>query len=185
MSILVHSYVHVDFLSIMEKVLIIIVLPLIIGVSLRELLLRKVGEIDFNKEIKPFLPPLSTIGMYFIVFIVIALEAQIILSNLNLIVTLVISIFSVYSSLFFISIIVSKKLGISYENAIAIGYSTTAKNHGITIALAFTAFGGLAILPPAFTPILQVVLMMAIYYASPRIRNYYKAKSNLSMELHT
>jgi len=62
---------------------------------------------------------------------------------------------------------------IIYENAIALDYSTIAKNHGITLALAFSAFGGLSILPAAFAPILQIPLMMTIYHLSPKIKTHF------------
>jgi len=127
--LLVGEYVPVDFLFIAEKILWIIVLPLIAGIGVRELIIhRRYGKEVFNNDIKPFLPPISSIGMYFVIFIAISGEASAILSNIHLIRILVLSIFVVYPLLFVLSIIISKKSGISYENAIVIGFATTAKN---------------------------------------------------------
>ena len=50
----------------------------------------------------------------------------------------------------------------------------TAKNHSITLAIAFSAFGWLSILPASFAPILQIPLMMAIYHLSPKVKNFLK-----------
>ena len=87
-------------------------------------------------------------------------------------------IFKKYLPLFIFIVLgkISKKSGISYENAIAIGFATTAKNHGITLALAMTAFGGLSVLPPSTVPMFQVLLMMFIWKISPKIRSYYCKK---------
>jgi ACR3 family arsenite transporter len=147
---------------------------MIVGISLRELLIKKIGQESFKKEIKPFLPPLSTLGMYVIIFSAISQEAKVIFRNLHLIWFLFLSILTVYPLLFIFSIFLSRKLKIKYENATALGYSITAKNHGITLALAFSTFGGLAILPPSFAPILQIPLIMIIYHLSPKIKKFFE-----------
>lgn len=174
MTILAHSYVAIPAFFIIKKIFLIIVVPMIVGISLRELLIKKIGEEDFKKEVKPFLPPLSTLGMYVIIFSAISQEAKVIFENLHLIWILFLSILIVYPLLFILSIFLSRKLKIKYENAIALGYSTTAKNHGITLAIAFSTFGGLSILPAAFAPILQIPLMMEIYHLSPKIKTYFQ-----------
>ncbi len=175
MILLVGEYVPVDFLFIAEKILWIIVLPLIAGIGVRELIIhRRYGKEIFKNDIKPFLPPISSIGMYLVIFIAISGEAAAILSNIHLIWILILSIFVVYALLFVLSIIISKKGGISYENAIAIGFATTAKNHGITLALALSAFGGLSVLPPSIVPMLQVLLMLGIWKISPKIKEYFE-----------
>lgn len=172
MNALARSYVAIPIFFIIKKIFFIIVVPMIIGISLRELLIKKIGQDNFQKEIKPFLPPLSTLGMYVIIFFAISQEAKIIFENLHLIWILFLSILIVYPLLFALTVFFSKKFKIKYENAIALGYSTTAKNHGITLAIAFSSFGGLSILPASFVPILQIPLMMAIYHLSPKVKNF-------------
>lgn len=68
MSALSYSYVVIPAFFIIKKIFFIIVMPMIIGISLRELLIKKIGQDNFQKEVKPFLPPLSTLGMYVIIF---------------------------------------------------------------------------------------------------------------------
>ncbi|MDZ7611228.1 MAG: bile acid:sodium symporter [Candidatus Moranbacteria bacterium] len=172
MTVLASSYVTIDAYFIIQKILLIIVLPMAIGISLREIITKRIGAKNFREEIKPFLPPLSTLGMYIVIFSVISLEARTIIANPKLIGILVISIAVVYPLLFFLSILIAKKTKIKYENAIALGYSVTAKNHGITLAVAFSAFGGLSVLPAAFTPILQILIMLAIYHSAKRIKKF-------------
>lgn len=175
MMLLVGNYVPVNFLFIAEKILWVIILPLIAGIGVRELIIhKKYGKKVFKNDIKPFLPPISSIGMYLVIFIAISGESLAILSNLHLVWILILSIFIVYPLLFVLSIVISKKSGISYENAIAIGFATTAKNHGITLALAITAFGGLSVLPPSIVPMFQVLLMLLIWKISPKIKKYFE-----------
>ena len=175
MILLVGEYVPISFMFIAEKIFWILVLPLIAGIGVRELIIhKKYGKEVFKNDIKPFLPPISSIGMYVVIFIAISGEAAAILTNLHLIWILILSIFIVYPLLFVLSLVISKKSGISYENAIAIGFATTAKNHGITLALAITAFGGLSVLPASIVPMFQILLMLLIWKISPKIKKYFE-----------
>jgi ACR3 family arsenite efflux pump ArsB len=173
MSVLAHSYITIPTFFIIKKIFFIIVVPMIIGVFLRELLIKKIGQDNFQKEVKPFLPSLSTLGMYVIVFSAISQEAKVIFENLHLIWILFLSILVVYPLLFIFTVFLSRKLKIKYEDTIALGYSAAAKNHGITLAVAFSTFGGLSILPASFAPILQIPLMMVIYHLSPKVKCYF------------
>ena len=86
------------------------------------------------------------------------------------------SVAIVYPLLFIFSIVFSQKMDLSFENAIAIGFGITAKNHGIALTLAISFFGGLAVLPPSIVPMLQVLLMMGIWKLSPKIRKYFERR---------
>jgi len=63
-----------------QKLLLIIVLPLIAGLATRRFLIGKIGVKRF-REITPVFPAISCLGMYTIVFIATALESKIILAN--------------------------------------------------------------------------------------------------------
>jgi len=109
--------------------------------------------------------------MFGIVFIIMAREALVILSNLHSIFFVALGIIVIYPSLFILSVFYSKFARFDYEDTVALGYSVTAKSHGLTIALAISTFGGLSVLPAAFAPIIQIPLMMVIIRAEPWIRN--------------
>ncbi|MDZ7761589.1 MAG: bile acid:sodium symporter [Desulfovermiculus sp.] len=175
LTVLAGKFVVIDFWFIAQQIFWIIILPMIVGIGAREgLIIPKYGKEVFNKEIKPFLPPLSSIAMFFVIFVAVSGESVLILNNLNLFWILAASVFIVYPLLFLISIFVAKKSGLSYEYGIAIGFGTTAKNHGITLALATTTFGGLAVLPPSVVPMFQVLLMLGIWKLSPWVKRYFE-----------
>jgi len=157
----------------LQKLLLIIVLPLIAGLATRKFLIGKIGAKRFL-EITPVFPAISCLGMYAIVFIATALESKIILANPSYILMIALGIIALYPILFIISILYSKLVGFNYRDAIALGYAVTAKNHSITIALAITTFGGLSILPPAFAPIIQIPLMLIILRLATRIEKFIK-----------
>ncbi len=175
LTILAGKFVVIDFWFIAQQIFWIIILPMIVGIGAREgLIIPKYGKEVFNKEIKPFLPPLASIAMFFVIFVAVSGESVLILNNLNLFWILAVSVFIVYPLLFLVSIFVAKSFGLSYESGIAIGFATTAKNHGITLALAATTFGGLAVLPPSIVPMFQVLLMLGIWKLSPWVKTYFE-----------
>ena len=175
LTVLAGKFVVIDFWFIAQQIFWIIVLPMIVGIGAREgLIIPKYGKEVFNKDIKPFLPPLASIAMFFVIFVAVSGEAVLILNNLNLFWILAASVFVVYPLLFLGSIFVSKQFGLSYEYGIAIGFGTTAKNHGITLALATTTFGGLSVLPPSVVPMFQVLLMLGIWKLSPWVKRYFE-----------
>ncbi len=174
MTLLVGTYVSVDFWFFGKKIMLIIVLPMVAGASIRELLIcRKYGKKFFKEEIKPFLPPISSVGMFMVIFIAVGGQASAIVDNLHLVGILLISIVLVYPLLLVLSLVVSKKAMIPYQDSIAIGFATTAKNHGIALALAVSSIGGLSILPSTIVPIFQVSLMMIIWKMSSRIEQWF------------
>ncbi len=175
MMLLAGTYVSIDFWFFAKKILLVVVLPMVVGISIRELLIhRRYGRKFFKEEVKPFLPPISSVGMFMVIFIAVAGQAGAIVDNLHLVWILLASIALVYPLLLVLSLFVSKKALLSYQDSIAIAFATTAKNHGIALALAVSSIGGLSILPSTIVPIFQVSLMMLIWKMSPKIEQWFK-----------
>ena len=169
MVLLAGAYVPVDFWLMVQQLALVIVLPLTAGILTRYFILRKYGEATY-KKILPALPAISSLGMYAIIFIAVGIEAPVILAQPQIVLLLIPAILVLYTIIFIITITYAKVAGLDYEDAIALGYSTTGKNHSITLAIAMTAFGGLAPLPAAFAPIVQIPLMILILKISPWLR---------------
>ena len=169
MVVLVGQIVPVDVGLMIKQLALIVVLPLLAGVLTRRFILRRYG-LPTYKKIQPVLPAISSLGMYAIVFIAVGMQAHNIISEPTIILRLIPAIAILYSLLFVLAIAYAKVAHLDYGDAIAIGYSTTAKNHAITLALAITAFGGLAVLPAAFAPIVQIPLMIIILRLAPWLK---------------
>lgn len=144
---------------------------MIAGYITQKLIISRVGLKRFH-EIKPAFPALSSIGMYIIVFIAVGLDAPLILQNPLYVLLITIGILTLYPVEFALSIAYSKLVKLDYGDAISIGFGVAAKNHSITIGLALTLFGGLTVLPAAFTPVLQIPLMLLFLRLSPRIQTW-------------
>lgn len=166
MVVLVGQSVPVDVWAMIKQLAYIVILPLLAGILTRRFILQRYG-VPTYKKIQPVLPAISSLGMYVIIFVAIGMQAANIINHPEIILMLIPAIAGLYSLLFVITIIYAKTAKLHYGDAIAMGYSTTAKNHSITLALSITAFGGLATLPAAFAPIVQIPLMIIILRLSP------------------
>ncbi len=109
-----------------------------------------------------------------IVFMAMATVAIKIVKNPYYIVLVAVSMGVYYFVLFTISVVWSKLCRIRYEEAVALIYSVTAKNLSITIALATVTWGGLAVLVPAFDPVIQVPVMIIILSVSKHLKKYFE-----------
>lgn len=177
--ILVRQLVDVPVFLLLKQLVYIIVLPMIAGFATRKYLIGKMGEERFLK-IKPTFPAISSLGMYAIIFISMALEAKTTLKYPEFVLLLVVSMTLYYLLMFGISVLYSKLAKIDFENMVALAYGTTAKNLSITIAIAVATFGGLAILSPAFDPPIQIISMMAFLYAVPHIKKWFVKKTEIA-----
>lgn len=171
---LASSYVQIDVMMFIEKLILIVVLPLVAGLATRKLLIGKIGKEKYQR-IAPSFPAISTLGMLTMAFLIIAGKAVLILDNLDYVVLVMIGIATLYPLHFLISLGISKAFHMDFGDTMAIAYSVTAKNHAITIGIAVTAFGGtLAVLPAAVAPLIQIPLMMGILALAPRLGRTFK-----------
>lgn len=172
MWFLAGAYVAVNPLVIFKSMGIIVVAPLLAGVLTRHWVVRRYGKAKFG-NIAPLLPVASTCGMLPMVFILISSQALMITGNLLWMFLVITAIATMYSILFLAAVFFAKLANIEYGDAMALGYSVTAKAHAITIGVAATAFGGtMALLPAAVAPVIQVPIMMAILKGSGRVRKF-------------
>jgi ACR3 family arsenite efflux pump ArsB len=172
MMVLAGTYIPVDPFMIFQKMLLVVVLPLIAGIITRKFLIRKYGTERFQGMV-PYFAPLSTCGMLPMVFIIIAAQAGLILSNFHWVGLVILGIATLYPILFLLAIIASKVTGTGHGDCMALGFSVTAKGHAITIGIATTAFAGtLAVLPAAVAPIIQIPIMLLFLQLSNKIERF-------------
>jgi len=170
MWVLTHTWVTVPFGIIFKDLATVIAIPIVVGYTLRFLLLKKLGNEKFM-AMKPILPAISTLGMFMIVFIAMSSVAGQIIKTPFYIALVAVSMCVYYMALFFITLGWGKIMKIKYEETTALAYSVTAKNLAITIAIASVTWGGLAVLVPAFDPVIQVPVMLLILSLLKRFKN--------------
>lgn len=169
MPILAGVYVQLDAWAMFEDILITVVVPLILGDLTRRLIIRWKSPETFQ-QIKPILPGVSMLGMYLIVFISMALEAENVIRHPEYFVIVLAPLAFLYAILFSGSVLFSRLARFSYENMIAFSYGVAGKNIAIALALATVFFSPMTVLVLAIKPVIQITFMVAFLRLSPWLK---------------
>ena len=166
-------YVPIDPWLIFKKMGLVVILPMAAGMVTRKGLVRHYGLQRYQDGIVPFFPLISTCAMLLMLFTIISSQARLILDNLQWMLLIIFGIGTLYPVVFGMTLMFARLTRTGYGDGIALGYSTTAKNHVITIGLATTAFAGTAaVLPAAVAPVIQIPIMMVILKNQDRFRRF-------------
>jgi len=175
MWLLAGAYVRVDPFLMLQKVVLIVALPLAAGMATRKFLVRRYGQ-ERYRRLAPHFPAVSTLGMLAMICVIIGNQAEMILANLQGMWLVLLGMATLYPLLFALAIAFSRLSHLPHGHCMALGYSVTAKNHAITIALATAAFPGtLAVLPAAVAPMIQTPIMLLFLKLSDRIERFLRA----------
>ncbi len=168
MPILAGVYVRLDAWAMFKDILITVVVPLILGDLTRRLIIRWKSPETF-RQIKPILPGVSMLGMYIIVFISMALEAENVIKHPEYFLIVLIPLAFLYAIMFSGSVLFSILAKFSYENMIAFSYGVAGKNIAIALALATIFFSPMTVLVLAIKPVIQITFMVAFLHLSSRL----------------
>lgn len=121
-----------------QRVLFVLLIPLIAGQVTRKLIVKQMGEVEFNQKIKVRFPLISTLAVLLMIFAAISLKAKIILNNPMLILTLFVPIVLFYLLTYTIAGLTLFRT-VTKEKAIAGLFGSAMRNLSIALALAVTA----------------------------------------------
>ncbi len=173
MSLFASRYaVPVPIGDLISSILTVLLAPMVLGYATRRGLLRWLGSVRFG-AIAPLFPALSLLGMYAIVFLIFFGKATLIIDRWQ-----TVAILLVPNAIFIgLSLVVltwlDRRLGMGFEEHMAIAFTSTGKNNGTAIAIATTAFSPLVAIPAATMPIFQILLMVLYLRAAPRLRAWF------------
>jgi arsenite transporter len=137
---LLGATVAVDFVKVIQQIVLIVFLPMGIGYITRQYLMKKHGADVFKSRFAPRFPALSTLGVLGIVFVAIALKAGTILAYPHQLLLIFIPLLLLYLFNFALSTLVGKTF-FNRADGIALVYGTVMRNLSIALAVAINAFG--------------------------------------------
>ena len=137
---LLGSAIEVNFIKVMNQILLIVFLPMAAGFLTRRGLVKKYGQKTFQQNLAPRFPALSTLGVIGIVFVAMALKATAIASAPQILIKIIIPLALIYLFNFTLSTVAGKRL-LPRGDAIALVYGSVMRNLSIALAIAINAFG--------------------------------------------
>lgn len=138
--VMVGKYVPVNIWLTLKTIALVILLPLLMGVSTYSLLLKRYSPEDFQKKIKPYLPGASAWGMIFIIFTSISMNAPRIISRWDIFaIALLVQV--IFYGLNYLLVVLVGRTFFEEKDALSLVFGTVLRNLSISIGLAATAFG--------------------------------------------
>lgn len=140
LKLLMGTTVNISLIEVFKQIIFIVFLPLFLGYITQLLLIKSVGQEQYQKNLKPKFPMISTLGVLGIVFVSMALKSKTILSNPLILLYYLLPITLIYAINFFLSTLIGK-LFFKDKDAIALVYGTVMRNLSIALAVAIGVFG--------------------------------------------
>ena len=174
MSLFASRYaVPVPIGDLISSILTVLVAPMVLGYATRRGLLRWLGKARFA-TIAPLFPALSLLGMYAIVFLIFFSKATLIIERWQTVAILLVPNAIFMGLTLLVVTLLDRRLGMGYEEHMAVAFTSTGKNNGTAIAIATTAFSPLVAIPAATMPIFQILLMVLYLRSAPRLRAWFR-----------
>ncbi|HOI75515.1 MAG TPA: arsenic resistance protein [Syntrophales bacterium] len=161
--------VSFDVFVVGESVLLYLGVPLAAGFLTRRIAVKKMGEEGF-KHFKTYLDSLSIIGLLFTLIVMFALKGDLILENPMLIVHMAVPMTLFFWIMFAVVYLVGWKMGLNYEDSVAVAFNSTGRDFEIAIAIAITAFNPVVALATVIGPLIEVPVMLVLVWAARRSR---------------
>ncbi len=137
---LLGAEISIPLTKIFTQIAIIVVAPLLAGWLTQTLIIKRVGAVKYNSDVKKIFPPISTLGVLAIVFVAMALKAKSIASDPLKFVSLIPPLLILYFINLVISTFAAKRF-FNKEDGLALVYGTVLRNLSIALAIAMTTFG--------------------------------------------
>lgn len=163
---LIGTHIDVPIVKIAESVLVFLGLPLLLGFISRRRLLRTKGEEWFESRFLPAMRTTAIFGLLYTLVVMFALKGYAMIEDPYAIVLVAVPLTIFFFVMFIVSYLVAWQLKISYENSVAVAFTSASNNFEIAIAVAATVFGigsGVA-LATVIGPLIEVPIMLALVY---------------------
>ncbi len=160
LSVFGSSYhVPAPMFQILKTIIMIVVIPMTLGYATRESILLKGGKKSFAKA-KASFPVMSLLGMYAIIFLIFMEKATMIVGKWHAILIALAPLSLYYAITLILLTLVDVAFKVRYRDHMAITFTSVGKNEGTAMAIALGAGIGLAAVPAAITPLLQIPFLV-------------------------
>jgi ACR3 family arsenite efflux pump ArsB len=137
--VLMGRAISIPFLKTVKQISLVVVIPLVLGALTQLALKRGLGTARFNRDIKPFFPRLSLLGVVGIIFVAMSLKARTILADPWQLAVLAVPLVLLYAVNYSLISYLGRRF-FSREDGIALVFGTVMRNLSIALAIAVTVF---------------------------------------------
>ncbi|CAM3899505.1 ACR3 family arsenite efflux transporter [Flavobacterium branchiophilum] len=116
-------------------------IPFAMAVISRYTIKKYLGKKFFNQKFIPFVSPITLIALLFTIVIMFSLKGDMIIDLPLDVLRIALPLVLFFAIMFFLMFFVSKKMGASYKDAVALSFTASGNNFELAIAVSIGVFG--------------------------------------------
>lgn len=169
--------------SIIKSLLIVLVLPLILGVTTRELLIER-RDAEYEKA-KPYFSFITLSFLYILIFLIFFMKGPLLLAKIGSLYNIFFVAILFYPlTILFVLILNKYILKLDYEHHQSIVFTTVSKNVALTIGILSVSFGEsghfMALIPAIFS-LIQIIFLMSYLHFNSKIISWWSKNAESSI----
>lgn len=133
--------IDIEFMQILKTVFMYLGIPFILAMMSRFVLIKQKGEVWFNTKFIPKISPITLIALLFTIVVMFSLKGNMIVQLPMDVLRIAIPLSIFFVLMFFLMFFVSKKMGASYRDTVAVSFTASGNNFELAIAVAIGVFG--------------------------------------------
>ncbi|APT06299.1 arsenical-resistance protein [Corynebacterium glutamicum] len=152
--------------SIVTSVLVFLGIPLVAGVLSRVIGEKTKGRRWYEDTFLPKISPLALIGLLYTIVLLFSLQGDEITAQPWTVARLALPLLMYFVGMFFISLVVSKLSGLTYERAASVSFTAAGNNFELAIAVSIGTFGATSpqALAGTIGPLIEVPVLVGLVY---------------------